>query len=361
MVDPTVHVRRVGHADLRLCDGPVPHYKQIVRLGGAILEYMVDELGTAETLRRFSNPLWFEAFACVVGFEWQFSGATTVTLRALRDATEGKDVGIHILGGKGKQARTKELVPEELREPDVLTTKVDSALVQDGYQIYFHSILYDDEGHWTVVNQGMNTEMRLARRYHWCWEENRYLDDAESIAGKREPVVLDLQTSESRETRKAIMDILRDESPRNIVYTILTLRRERGQKTLAEYLNVPEIDIVKMPFHLRIPRKVNEHALQVAKNAESFLDLLKTPGLGPATIRGLAYIAALVYGAEPSWRDPVRYTFAFGTKAGVPWMVEREEMERAAQFLKNALDEAKLGHKEKKRALMRLSCLLDEA
>ncbi len=351
-------MRRTGHADLRLCDGPVPHYRQIVELGGAILRYMEEELGPTETLRRFSDPLWFQALASAVGFEWQFSGATTVTLRALREASERLGTEIRVVGGKGREARTVEMVPEDIREADVTTAKVDSSLVQDGYQIYFHAVLYDPEGHWVVVNQGMNVDERLARRYHWSWETGRFLDDAEAIAGKREDIVLDLQTRESRETRKTIMDILRDESPRRIAYTILSLQRERGQRSLAEYMDMPGVNVVEVPYHLRIPKRVSERALEIAKGAESFLDVIRAPGMGPSTIRGLAYVAALIYGAPPSWRDPVQYTFAFGTKAGVPWMVEREEMERAARFLVEAIEEARVGEKAKKRALMRLSRLL---
>ncbi len=351
-------MRRTGHADLRLCDGPVPHYRQIVELGGAILRYMEEELGTEETLRRFSDPLWFQALASAVGFEWQFSGATTVTLRALREASERLGTEIRVVGGKGREARTADLVPDEIRDADVTTAKVDSSLVQDGYQIYFHAVLYDPEGRWVVVNQGMNTEERLARRYHWSWEAGRFLDDAEVIAGKREDVVLDLQTKGSRETRKTIMDIIHDESPKRIAYTILSLRKERGQRSLADYVDMPGVNVVEMPYYLRIPKRVSERALALAKEAESFLDVLKTPGMGPSTIRGLAYVAALIYGAPPSWRDPVQYTFAFGTKAGIPWMVEREEMERAARFLVEAIEEAKVGERAKRRALKRLSRLL---
>ncbi len=353
-------MRRVGHADLRLCTGPVPHYKQIVQLGGALVEYMVDELGPAETLRRFSHPIWFEAMASAMGFEWQYSGATTVTIRAIAEAIRGREdeLGIRVVGGKGEQARTADKIPEELRDPDIVTTKVDSALVQDGYQIYFHSILYTDSGEWVVINQGMNVGERLARRYHWSWDEGRFLNDAEAIAGKREKRVLDLQAKSSKEARKTILDIVRDESPRKIVYLILSLRRRPGQRTLADYGIGGTVKVEYMPFEFRIPRRINEEALRTAKNAESFIELIKTPGIGPSTVRGLAFVASLVYGAPVSWKDPVKYTYAFGTKAGKPWMVEREEMTKAAAFLRSAIEEAKLGDKTKKRALERLSRLV---
>ncbi len=350
-------MRRIGHADLRLCTGPVPHYRQIVKLGGALVEYMVDELGPEETLRRFSHPIWFEAMASAMGFEWQFSGATTVTIRALAEAIRGKEeeLGIYIVGGKGREARTADKVPEEIREPDIVTTKVDSTLVQDGYDIYFHSVLYTEGGGWVVINQGMNTEERLARRYHWSWEDGRFLNDAEVIAGRMEEKVMDLQTKRSEEARKTILDIVQDESPKRIAYMILSLRKRPGQKTLADYGVDGAVRVEYMPFAFRIPKRINEEALKIAKDAQNFIELLKTPGIGPSTVRGLAFLASLVYGAPVSWKDPVKYTYAFGTKAGKPWMVEREEMVRAASFLREAIEEAKIGDKTKKRALERLA------
>ena len=351
---------RVGHADLRLCSGPVPHYREIVQLGGALVEYMVDELGTAETLRKFSDPIWFEAMASAMGFEWQFSGATTVTLRAVSEALRGKEesVGIWIVGGKGDKAKTKDALPEELREPDAVTTKVDSALVQDGYSIYFHAVAYDEKMRWVVINQGMNVEEKLARRYHWSWEGGGYLNDVEEIAGRKESAVLDLQARASERARETILDVVKDEPPKRIVYKILSLRKRPGQKTLADYGLGGCIKVEYMPFQFRIPKKVNEEALRIAKDAENFVDLIKTPGMGPATVRGLAFLASLVYGAPVSWKDPVKYTYAFGTKAGKPWMVERKRMLEAAEFLRSAVEESRLGEKTKKAALRRLSSIV---
>jgi len=353
-------VGRTGHADLRLCTGFVPQYKEIVALGGALLEYLVDEIGTAETLRRLSDPIWFEAMASAMGFEWQFSGATTVTMRALAEAIKGKEetLGLWIVGGKGNNARTVNKVPEDLKEPDITTTKVDSALIQDGYQIYFHAVLWDEKQRWAVINQGMNTEKKLARRYHWNWEAGVFLNDVVNVAGNPEKIVLDLQTKQSEENRRAVMDILHDEPPQRIKYKILSLRRRPGQMTLATYFG--EVEVQWMPYAFKIPSKINEEALRIAKDAESFLDIIRTPGMGPSTIRGLSFLAALVYGAPASWKDPVKYTYAFGTKAGKPWMVEREEMRRAAEFIRSAVSEAKIGNKTKKKAMKRLSRILEE-
>ena len=350
---------KTGHADLRLCTGFVPQYREIVQLGGALLEYMVDELGTEETLRKFSDPIWFEAMASAMGFEWQFSGATTVTMRALAEAIRGKEesLGLWIVGGKGNNARTINKVPEELKEPDVTTAKVDSALIQDGYDIYFHAVAWDRSKHWMVINQGMNARDKRARRYHWSWEGDGYLNDVVAVAGKPERIVLDIQASDSKENRKTIEDIVHDESPKRIKYKILSLRRRPGQATLTTYFG--DVEIQWMPYAFKIPSRINEEALRIAKDAENFLDIVRTPGIGPSTIRGLSFLASLVYGAPASWKDPVKYTYAFGTKAGKPWMVERKEMRKAAEFLRSAVEETKLGVKEKKRAVERLARLVN--
>jgi hypothetical protein len=230
---------------------------------------------------------------------------------------------------------------------------VDSALIQDGYQIYFHAVMWDEKQRWAVINQGMNTERKLARRYHWNWEAGGFLNDVVNVAGNPEKIVLDLQARKSKENRRAVMDILHDEPPKHIKYKILSLRRRPGQATLETYMGCMEIQW--MPYQFKIPSRINEEALRVAKNAESYIDLIRTPGIGPSTLRGLAFVASLVYGAPISWKDPVKYTYAFGTKAGKPWMVEREEMRRAADFLRSAVEEAKIGNKTKKRALERLA------
>ncbi len=346
---------RTGHADLRLCSGYVPHYKEIVQLAGALVEYIVDELGTKGLLEKLSDPVWFEAMASAMGFEWQFSGATTVTMRAIIEAISGKEdsLGLWIVGGKGNNARTANRVPEEIRPADVTATKVDSALIQDGYQIYFHAVGWDENNRWIVINQGMNTEKKLARRYHWSWQANGFLNDVVNIVGQAERAVLDIQSKKSESCRNTIMDILRDESPSRIRYKILSLRRRPGQMTLDTYSGSVEVQF--MPFAFKIPKRISEEALKAAKDAENFLDLINTPGVGPSTIRGLAFVASLIYGAQLSWKDPVKYTYAFGTKAGKPWMVEKREMIRAAEFLRTAVEEARAGNKMKKRALRALS------
>ncbi len=333
---------RVGEATLRLCEGPVWHYPYIRQLAPAIVKYMVEELGEKETLRKFAHPLWYQAFATTLGFEWQFSGATTVPIRALREGLPA-DFPIKIYGGKGKVE-----VPEEWREVSRETAKFDSTAFQDGYSLYFHALLTYDK-YWIVINQGMNTERRLARRYHWSWE-------GEVASGAKEKMALVFNDS-NRELREAVVDIVQDTPPEKLEYTILTLRRRlEGQRTLFDWYT--DINIQRMPYYLKIPTRINRRALEIARDVSNFKELLMVEGLGAATLRGLAYVAFLVYDIPISWEDPVLFTFAFGTKVGVPYMVDINAMEEAAHFFMQASEEIKLGNKEKKFLLKNLARLV---
>ncbi len=325
---------------MRLADGPVWHYRYIRLLAPRIVEFMVEEIGVEETLMKFAHPIWFQAFSTVLGFEWQFSGSTTVPIRALKEGLP-EDFPIKVYGGKGRVE-----IPEEWKEVSRKTAKFDSAAFQDGYNLYFHALLTDGE-HWVVLNQGMNLEQRLARRYHWSWEEG------EAAAGRKERYAL-VFGEQNEEAKKAVVDIVQDESPKKIVYTVLTLRRMvEGQKTLFGW-EEGKINLQEMPYYLKIPRKISEKALEIARNVSSFSELLMVPGLGAATLRGLAYIAYLIYDVPLSWEDPVLFTYAFGTKVGVPYMVDIEAMGEAARFFKEAVEEIRLGERERRFLLRNL-------
>jgi len=330
---------RTGETTMRLADGPVWHYKYIRNLAPKIVEFMVEELGTRETLRKFAHPVWFQAFSTVLGFEWQFSGSTTVPLRALREGLP-PDFPLKVYGGKGKVE-----MPEEWRDVSRRTTKFDSAAFQDGYSLYFHSVLSDGEA-WVVINQGMNVEERLARRYHWSWE------GGEKAAGRKERAAL-VFGEENKELQRAVVDILQDQSPKQIVYTVLTLRRlSEGQRTLFDWEG--KVNVQEMPYYLKIPHRISEKALEIARELSSFRDILMVEGMGAATLRGLAYIAYLVYDVPVSWEDPVLFTYAFGTKVGVPYLVDVKAMDEAASFFSEATHEIRTGEKEKRFLLRNL-------
>jgi len=364
-------MKRTGFAELRLCEGYVPMYKEMVKLAAPTLEILIQEYGTQGVLKRFSDPVWFQCYACAMGFEHNYTGATTVTLKAIKESLQDKNVGIFVVGGKGENSRK---TPEEIdRISEIfgfnesktlklvytsrITAKVDNTLVQDSFSIYFHSMIIDEKGNYTVINQGMNTEEMLVRRYHWFDSKNFIEEPHASIAGSSRDIALDLTNKKSRETRKTIEDIIKDEKPEELQKKLLLLDRSRGQSKLVDFL--PLKNVIRMPYYLSFPKSLNLEALRLSREAQNFEEILGTKGMGPSTMRGLAYIASLIYGSELSWKDPQRYCYAYGTKAGKPWYVERESMRASAEILKNAIEEAKLGKKEKLHALKRMGKILE--
>ena len=171
-----------SYADLPLHYGKVPRwlYERMGKLGGAIVESIVQDYGKHEVLRRLSDPFWFQSLGCVLGMDWHSSGITTSVLGALKGAInkQAGSLGLYICGGKGKHSRETpvELIKvaertglngDMLVRSSKLAAKVDNNAVQDGYQVYLHSFILSDDGEWAVVQQGMNDSNGYARRYHW--------------------------------------------------------------------------------------------------------------------------------------------------------------------------------------------------
>ena len=364
-------MKRRGIVELKLARGSVPHYKEMVKLSGPIIEVLIDEFGTYEVLKRFSDPLWFQCFACLLGFEWNYSGMTTVTLKAIKEALNKMNIGLKVLGGKGKKSRITEEIPkiaeefnfssskeEEIKKASRLSCKVDTNELQDGYDLYFHSMLIDEKANYAIINQKMSTSERMVRRFHWIVNPKEFVEEPyNAIFGKKQKIVIDLTNKESKDTRKTILDIVKDESPEQIEKTILRLNKRKGQTKIFDFLDFKTIEVVDLPPYFKLPRKINKVALKMAKNANNFEEFLLTRGIGPELVRGLVFISHIIYGSRVSWKDPIKYTYAHGTKAGKPWFVEKEKMIKEAEILKQAIEEAKLGKKEKLRALQRLTKL----
>ncbi len=339
----------------------------MVKLAAPILAFAIEELGTEELLRRFSDPLWYQCYACLLGFEWNYCGATTVVLKATKESLEQANLPLKIAGGKGELSRKtpKEIVSisddfnlsqkriDSITYASKLSPKVDSSCIQDGYQLYFHATILDDKGNWSIINQGMNQCVKMTRRYHWLSGLKDFVEEPHtSIVGKNEDVVLNLTSKQSRENRKTVVDIVQENSPKKIEQMVYTIDRRFGQKKIADFF--PGAKVVKVPDNLKIPRQIAKKALERAREVSRFEELLTTPGIGPATVRGLSYIADLVYGSKAEWKDPISFTYAYGTKASVPYFVKKKEMVKSAEFLKQAVEEAKIGNREKIKALKRL-------
>jgi hypothetical protein len=360
-------LKKVGIVELRLAKGPVPHYKEIVKLSGAIMAFLVNEFGTKEVIKRFSDPLWTNCYACVVGFEWQFSGLTTVPLMATKEALEKENLGIKVIGGKGKKARALDEISsvcgslglsdqkiEEIKRASKLTCKVDTCEVQDSHSLYFHAMLVDEKGNYATINQKMNVKKGTARRFHWVTNPKQFVEEPYIAAiGTRKDIVVNLTSKASRECRKVIVDNVKDMTPKKLYQTIISLSREVGQTTITQFLGMK---VVKLPYYLQIPKRISLEALEIAHEIapKNFENLLEIKNIGPATIRGLAYVSKLIYDTDFSFEDPVKYTFAFGTKAKIPYPVEKKAMREVADILQNAIEQAKLGERDKINAIKRL-------
>ncbi|MEM7818179.1 MAG: DUF763 domain-containing protein [Candidatus Aenigmatarchaeota archaeon] len=359
---------RKDFVELRLAKGPVPHYNEMVKLAKPILEILIEEYGSYELVYRFSDALWFQCFACLLGFEWNYSGMTTVTIKAVKDALKDSNLPIKVFGGKGKDSikileeiENSEIKnKEEIKRASILSAKADNVELQDGYNLYFHSIILDENGNYSIINQKMNIESQKVRRLHWITNTKKFEEEPHNeIIGTKEKIVLNLFHRESAETRKAIIDIVKDYTPEKIEKTLIMLDKKQEQKLLIDYINMNGYEIVKLPYHFKIPTKINKKAFEIAKAAESFEELLSINGIGKDTIRGLAYIANIIFGSRLSWKDPIKFTYAHGTKAGKPYYVDKERMLKEAEILKQAVEEAKIGNKEKISALKRLAKIVE--
>ncbi|WP_338824553.1 hypothetical protein MHOCP_01480 [Moorella humiferrea] len=359
-----------GTASLPLHGGHCPPwlFERMRRLGPAILEIVVREYGAREVLRRLSDPFWFQAFGCVLGFDWHSSGLTTTLCGALKEGLRGRerDLGFVIAGGKGRVSRQTPteitaaadrlaltaLKPAELVYASRMAAKVDNTALQDGYQLYHHVFIFTFDGQWAVVQQGMNERTRLARRYHWLGEgvADFACEPHAAVCCDARGEVLNMVAGEGGESRRVVTE----------------LSRERPHKFMAEFNKILEKGLPNLPLPWRhdIPRAsyLNKALLKVyAAQPRDFTDLLGVEGVGPKTIRALAMVAEVAYGAPASFRDPVRYSFSHGGKDGHPYPVDRRVYDRSIAVLEQALAAAKIGRTEKLQALKRLASISKNA
>lgn len=368
-------MRRTGSAELPLHYGHVPGWllDKMRNLSAAILEVIVREFGTDEVLRRLADPYWFQSFGCVIGFDWHSSGLTTVVTSVLRDVLSMDDHGIALAGGKGSASRrTPSKIIElgelaglspftinALRRASKLSAKVDNAVLQDSYQIYHHAFVMNERGQWAVVQQGINTEIGTARRYHWIGEGLKtFVEEPHTgIAGEeRRDIVLDLTSAKSRGAREASVSVAR-EDPHKVLRLVNEVRLKQG--SLDRWLHAETespLDLRSIRC-LRMPRRVNWKALKELYETEprGYEEMIEIRGVGPGVIRALALIGTLVYGEEPSWQDPARFSFAVGGKDGVPFPVDKKAMDGATEFLKQSLLGAEVTRRDKAQALRRLA------
>lgn len=352
-------------ADLPLHDGRAPRwlFNRMVKLARVITDYILTEYGPAELLKRLTDPFWFQSLGCVLGFDWHSSGLTTTTCGALKIALGdiGSSAGVYAVGGKGAASRR---IPSEIGtiadsvgfSPDTfiyasrMTAKVDSAGLQDGYQVYHQLFLFiPKDDRWVVIDQGMNAATGWARRYHWGSDQlpSFIIDPHAAIEGRRGLDVLNMVSAESAGSQSRSVEIAND--PGHFQQEFTRIRR----------LELPQRH--RIQFSDLDSKRVQRVFLKTFENPpQDFEGLLATPGTGPATVRALALLAQIIFGEKPSFEDPVSFSFAHGGKDGTPFPVNRKTYDHTISYFANALKRSKLGYTEEDQALHRLSRWLEE-
>ena len=361
-------MKRTGISDLPLHGGKAPPwlFSRMKKLAGGITEAIVLECGQDEFLRRLSDPYWFQAFGCVLGFDFHSSGLTTTLTGALKEGLKENDLGIAFCGGKG---RTSRKTPEEIASKSLdfnltakkvenliyssrMSAKIDSACVQDNYSLYHHFFVFTEKGKWVVVQQGMNPENKYARRYHWLSENvSSFVEEPHTgiACDSRGQDVLDMTAQKSSEARKVSVDLVKDTKDFS--------RFASRQSLLGDFLG-------QKPKVLHMPRthfilNMGKRDLETLKKANelqpgNYESLLGIHGVGPKTVRSLALISEVIYGKPPSWEDPVKFSFCVGGKDKIPYPVDRETYDRSIEILRTGIEQARLGQKEKLGAIRRL-------
>lgn len=379
-------MQRKGITNLPLHSDHTPPWlwKRMVKLSGAISEVIIEEYGHDELLKRISDPYWFQGFSCIIGFDWHSSGTTTTTCGALRASLKPEEHGIAVLGGKGKNSlktpgQIKSVADQFnlttnktdlLVKTSKLSAKIDNSCIQDSYSLYQHNYFLTEDGKWAVVQQGMNTDNKYARRYHWMSTDiKEFLNDPHSAieCDQKQDNTLNMSSHDSREVQKISVDLINDNPEHLRRYfrssdkkqTMLTDFFDMGlDPDPTGFNNQPSFTMPK--HHEVLDMDLTDRDMKVLNEAyelqpENYEELISLKGIGPKKIRALALISDLIYGKKASWIDPVKYSFAHGGKDGFPYPVDKEVYDHSITTLKDSLSDAKIDKKEKLSAIKRLN------
>lgn len=363
--------QRSGSADLPLHGGRVPAWlgDRMTRLGTVMSEAIVHHYGRDELLRRLAHPFWFQSFGAVMGMDWHSSGITTSVIGALKRGLNpiAGELGLRVCGGRGRHSRKTpaELVAAGeaagfdgavLARSSRLVAKVDSAAVQDGFDLYLHGFIVADDGRWVVVQQGMNGGSRTARRYHWLSEGlDSFVDSPHAaIEGRGQGEIVNLADRRAAASRDAQLDLLTQLGPDGLTREIAALERppERAEPLLPHLVMPEHHDVRSGDVILR--RLHGALAAAAEQGPKDFPELLLVPGVGARTVRSLAMVAEVIHGAPCRFADPARFSLAHGGKDRHPFPVPTKVYDRTIGVLKSAMEKAKLGHDEKLSAIRRL-------
>jgi hypothetical protein len=382
--------------NLPLHGGHAPSYlvRRMVRLSYAISKVVIDEYGQQEFLRRLSDPLWFQAFGCVLGFDWHSSGVTTVVTGVLKQSISEDVHGISIAGGKGRRStETKHEIPnlaekhynlstskiDNLLYASKMAAKIDNAAVQDGYSLYHHAIIFDERGNWTVVQQGMNPDTKMARRYHWISDGLKsFVSDPHAgiISELETQYTLNMTSADSVENQKISVELAKGDiqNLRSSAYKVTELTKTKNHTTKNNTLDcwIASTDTSSSKYgspvgnkkecqrladHYEMPRRLDWNVLKRIYDIQpqNYEQLISLPGVGPSSVRALSLIGEIIFGSKASWQDPVKFNFAHGGKDGVPYPVDRKTYDKSIGYLYSAIDGAEIQREDRIGALKKLA------
>ena len=384
----------ISTINLPLHGGHAPAYlvQRMVRLSYAISKVIIDEYGQHLFLNRLADPLWFQAFGCVLGFDWHSSGVTTVLTGVLKQSISAGVHGISIAGGKGKKStQTKYEIPQiaerdynlssakidKLLYASRMTAKVDSAAIQDDYSLYHHAILFDEYGNWTVVQQGMNPNTKMARRYHWISDDIKsFVSEPHVgiISEHKNPNTLDMTSTNSVENQKMCVELAKGDfhNLQSSAYKVVEITKRPTTETNnasldswiatdgasnGGYVSNGKKETMHFTEHYEMPRKLNWSVFKKIYDIQpqNYEQLISIPGVGPASVRALSLIGEIIFGSKASWQDPVKYNFAHGGKDGVPYPVARKTYDKSISYLFSAIEGAEIQRGERVEALKKLA------
>lgn len=408
-------------------------FERMVKLGREMTRVLIEEYGPDEYIRRLSDPAWFQSLGTVLAFDWNASGLTTILTAALKEAMRGREreFGVVICGGKGKTSRK---TPDEIKQwghhlslpashtenliyNSRMSAKVDSALVQDGFQIYHHSFFFSlpkkgtcphtyiaqysvaagphrdaitinrricsrcgheegkpqrniSVGGWTVVQQGMNQEEQTARRYHWHSAHIKDLVCEPHAAISSEVTIermLNLIAESSSDTRGRSTELVQS-GYKPLIKEINLIRKHTSElsrmvsvESGGEQLTLLKLEDREFHYHPVVhedfskSRYLEKILARLTENKpKNYEKLVGMEGVGPKTVRALALVAEVIYGAKPSYEDPARYSFAHGGKDATPYPVDRRTYDTTISMLERAVQRTRISPFEKSKAIRRL-------
>jgi uncharacterized protein len=349
-------MKRSGVADLPLHGGHVPPWlaERMTKLGTAISEQVLFHYGVPGFLTRLSDPFWFQALGCVMGMDWHSSGITTSVMGSLKRGLNprSRELGLYVCGGRGKHSRK---TPDELRafaegaslsgdelvRASRLTARVDNNAIADGFQIYQHTVVVSTSGEWSIVQQGMNEQSGMARRYHWHSASVRDFtaEPHTGIVGEHQGTITNLVDARAKAAQQAMLTMAR-QNPE------LTLREARKLEMPKHHeVRARNVDLKRLGAVL---------AMAYQHELHDFASLLLQEKLGPRTLQSLALVAEVVHGTPTRFSDPARFSFAHGGKDGHPFPVPLRTYDESLSVLRRSLDAAKIGDVEKISGFKRL-------